>query len=157
LIGDVVETEVQLVKDYGVIVKVLDQEEVTTGFIINTQTTSKKIKPGQKIRCRVLDVDPIKKMADLSEKLGEVKTSKRDVKVGEEFKAIVELNKESFVILSLKSDKSKIGFCILHNFNRDDVDDKNPQIGDEMEVRVAGKRNGVIEFVPSAKKTMKSN
>lgn len=113
LIGDVVETEVQLVKDYGVIVKILDQEEVTTGFIINTQTTSKKIKPGQKIRCRVLDVDPVKKMADLSEKLGEVKTSKRDVKVGEEYKAIVELNKESFVIVSLKPDKSKIGFCIL--------------------------------------------
>lgn len=157
LIGNVVEAEVQLVKDYGVIVKILDQEEVTTGFIINAQITSKKIKPGHKMRCRVLDVDPVKKMADLSEKLGEVKTSKRDVKVGEEFKAVVELNKESFVIVSLKSDKSKIGFCILQNFNRDDIDDKNPQIGDELEVKVTGKRNGIIEFIPAPKKVKKPN
>lgn len=122
-IGQTVKADVQLVKDYGVIVKISGNDELATGFIINAQTSSKKFKPGHSIKCRVLDVDPTKKMADLSEKLGDVKEGKKkEAKVGDEHKAIVELNKDSFVVMSLKSDRSKIGFCILHNFNKDDIE-----------------------------------
>jgi len=140
-----------LVKDYGVIVKISDNDELSTGFIINSQTISKKYKQGQKIKCRVLDIDPTKKMADLSEKLAEGKSGKKEPKVGDECKVVVELNKDSFVVVSLKQNRSKIGFCILQSFNRDDLDFKAPEIGDELDARVVGFREGVMEVVEARK------
>lgn len=74
-VGSEVDAEVQLVKDYGIIAKIKAEEEslVQTGFIMNDQKSKQKYKQGQALRCRVLDIDPIKNIADLSEKLIDVK------------------------------------------------------------------------------------
>lgn len=71
-IGQKVKVEVQLVKDYGLIVAV---DSTFTGFIVNDQTSSKKeYKAGQSIEAIVLDVDYDKKIIDLSEKLVSAKS-----------------------------------------------------------------------------------
>jgi len=87
-IGQAVEAQVQLVKDYGVIVQIAGESEaggVQTGFIMNDQKSSHKYKQGQTLSCKVLDIDPVKKIADLSEKLASTKASKgaeKKLKVG---------------------------------------------------------------------------
>lgn len=67
-----------MVKDYGIIAKIARPNEeakdgeAPTGFIINEQRKSndkKQYKVGQKLACCVLDVDPVKRIVDLSEKL----------------------------------------------------------------------------------------
>jgi hypothetical protein len=63
----------------------------------------------------VLDVDPVKKIADLSEKT--FKKSEKEVKVGSSCKAIVELNKDSYVICSMKNNRRKFGICVMQNLN----------------------------------------
>jgi len=68
------------------------------------------------LKCRVLDIDPVKKIADLSEKLGNSKTlksSNKEFKSGSETKAIVELNKDNYLITTLKNDRSKICLCVV--------------------------------------------
>ena len=62
-------------KDYGIIAKIKAEETSTvqTGFIMNDQKAHSKYKQGQSLRCRVLDIDPVKKIADLSEKLMDIK------------------------------------------------------------------------------------
>lgn len=77
-IGDVVEATVQLVKDYGIIGQIATEgeqgegEQAMTGFVVNEQrkfTDKKHYKVGQKMKCCVLDIDPVKRIVDLSEKL----------------------------------------------------------------------------------------
>ena len=87
---------------------------------MNDQKAGTKYKQGQTLSCVVLDIDPVKNIADLSEKLLCVKTKDHEVKVGKTYKALVELNKESYLILSIKNNRKKLGICILQNFNQDD-------------------------------------
>ena len=49
----------------------------------------------------------------------DVKTKAGVVAEKSNCKAVVELNKESYLILSIKNNRSKIGFCMLSNFNSD--------------------------------------
>jgi translation initiation factor 2 alpha subunit (eIF-2alpha) len=63
------------------------------------------------LKCVVLDVDPLKKIADLSEKT--FKKSDKEIKVGSTCRAIVELNKDSYVICSFKNNRGKFGACII--------------------------------------------
>jgi hypothetical protein len=65
------------------------------------------------LQCLVLDIDPVKKIADLSEKIVTAKNKGQEVKVGQTQKAIVELNKESHLVLSMKNNRRAIGVCIL--------------------------------------------
>lgn len=65
-VGQTVIAEVQLVKDYGLIVNVDSQY---TGLIVNEHKSGTKYKAGKKIDCVVLDIDAEKKIIDLSEKL----------------------------------------------------------------------------------------
>ena len=65
------------------------------------------------MQCLVLDIDPVKKIADLSEKIVTAKNKGQEVKVGQTQKAIVELNKESHLVLSMKNNRRAIGVCIL--------------------------------------------
>ena len=88
------------------------------------------------IKCIVIDVDPSKRIADLSEKLVSVKSKSEKVKVGSTCKAIVELNKDSYLIASLKNNRKSIGICMMNNFNMDDLNLDNSNIGDEIEVQV---------------------
>jgi len=105
----------------------------------------------------VLDVDPIKKIADLSEKSTNIKSSKssdKELQRGSQCKAIVELNKDAYLIVSIKSDRSKICLCIMSNFNQDDATNPSQglQIGDEIDVKVVGKNeSGLYELVPIVK------
>jgi len=49
---------------------------------MNDQKSKQKYKQGQALRCKVLDIDPIKNIADLSEKLIEAKSSDKELKEG---------------------------------------------------------------------------
>ena len=74
----------QLVKDYGLIIKIKSASDQHTGFIVNEQKqkAEKAYKAGEtNLSCVVLDVDHEKKIVDLSERLYSVeesKTSKKD-------------------------------------------------------------------------------
>ena len=70
------------------------------------------------VNCIVLDIDSEKKIVDLSERLYSAEESKqKKAKKGEEGnsyqKAVVELNKEQYLVVSLKSDRTSIGVCLL--------------------------------------------
>ena len=127
---------------------------------MNDQKKDKKYKQGQAIKCRVLDIDPVKNIADLSEKLIDVKSKTASIEKGAKVKAIIELNKESYLIVSIKSNRSKIGFCMLTNFNSDQT--SNPhvglQIGEEIEVEVVTKNSmGFYELVPAVQADAKKS
>ena len=82
------------------------------------------------------------------------KNEGKELQVGAQCKAIVELNKETYLIASIKSDRSKICLCIMSNFNKDDATNPSQslQIGDEIDVKVVGKNeSGLYELVPFAK------
>lgn len=96
-----------MVKEYGLILKVSEQY---TGFIINELIKSdKKFKPGASIEATLLDIDCDKKMLDLSERVV-IKDTKS---VKDKSKAVVELTKDSYMIVSLKSDRQKFGVVLL--------------------------------------------
>jgi len=117
-LGQEIDAQVQLVKDYGIITQI-EGENVQTGFIINDHKGAHgKYKQGQAVKCVILDVDPVKKIADLSEKT--FKKSDKEIQVGSSCKAIVELNKDSYLICSLKNNRRKFGICIMQNLNQDD-------------------------------------
>lgn len=84
--------------------------EQYTGFIINELIKSdKKFKPGASVEATLLDIDCDKKMLDLSERVV-IKDTKS---VKDKSKAVVELTKDSYMIVSLKSDRQKFGVVLL--------------------------------------------
>lgn len=103
------------------------------------------------IKCIVIDVDPSKRIADLSEKLVSVKSKSEKVKVGSTCKAIVELNKDSYLIASLKNNRKSIGICMMNNFNMDDLNLDNSNIGDEIEVQVVANSEQGLQLIPAVK------
>lgn len=112
--GETVAAHVSLAKDYGNIVGV-EKYPGLTGFILTEHLTQKKeYKEGQKLNCVVLDIDFEKEILDLSEKLAEKKTEGKvagsgSVKVAHQYRAIVELNKEDYLLISFKQSKGQIG------------------------------------------------
>lgn len=111
-IGNRVKATVQLVKDYGLIVA-LDGSDLT-GFIVNEQkSTGKTYKVGTTLECVVLDIDTEKKIVDLSERLVESSEPTEKGKPKEIQKAFVELSKENYMIISMKSNRKIIGVCVL--------------------------------------------
>jgi ribosomal protein S1 len=95
---------VSLAKEYGNIVGV-EKFPSLTGFILTEHLVPKKdYKEGQKINCVVLDMDFEKEILDLSERLAEKGSEKNPgtVKVGHQYRATVELNKEDYLLLSFK-------------------------------------------------------
>jgi len=100
-IGEKVTATVQLVKDYGLILAIKDHDDVT-GFIINEQKASgKQYKVGSEIECVVLDIDTSKMIVDLSERL--LTTKKKEKAASSSQKAFVELNKEQYLVITLKN------------------------------------------------------
>ena len=72
-VGERVDAQISLVKDYGNIVSV-EKYPGLTGFILSEQLVGKKeYKEGQIIKCVVMDIDFEKEIMDLSEKLAEAK------------------------------------------------------------------------------------
>jgi translation initiation factor 2 alpha subunit (eIF-2alpha) len=108
---------VQLVKDYGLIVAIEKYADLT-GFVVNEQKLSpdKQYKEGQKLDCIVLDCDTEKAIVDLSERLSTSKQSEESSKKSAQ-KAFVEVVKDQYLVVTLKSNRSKVVACILHPFN----------------------------------------
>lgn len=88
-------------------------------------------------------MDPVKEIADLSEKLASfvAKAGEKEIKEGIQVKAIVELNKEAqgYIIVSLKGNRSKIGIFLLNNLSSEEKEDSNLQLGNEVDVKIVGK------------------
>lgn len=74
-----------------------------------------------KLNCLVLDIDFEKEILDLSEKLSEKTTSNQTIKVGNQYKVTVELNKEDYLLVSFKQSKQSIGLLMMQNLNNDQV------------------------------------
>lgn len=74
-----------------------------------------------KLNCLVLDIDFEKEILDLSEKLAEKTTSNQTIKVGNQYKVTVELNKEDYLLVSFKQSKQSIGILMMQNLNNDQV------------------------------------
>lgn len=74
-----------------------------------------------KLNCLVLDIDFEKEILDLSEKLAEKTTSNQTIKVGNQYKVTVELNKEDYLLVSFKQSKQSIGLLMMQNLNNDQV------------------------------------
>jgi len=73
-----------------------------------------------------MDIDLEKEIMDLSERLLEKSSSKsQTVKKGQNVKAIVELNKEDYLIVSFKQNRKQIGLLQMQPFNNDKVPNPN--------------------------------
>ena len=148
MIGQKVQAKVQLVKDYGLILDIVGSSGSMTGFIVNEQKLKqdKSYKVGEKISdLVVLDIDFEKKIVDLSERLTVNEESKqakkKDAQQGGFQKAVVELNKEQYLVVSLKADRSKIGVCVLHGLSAESHSIyQRYSIGDEIDVKVIGSK-----------------
>ena len=118
-LGMQVTAKVQLVKDYGLILSVDGFQDDLTGFIANEQlATRKQYKIGTSISCIVLDVDTDKKIIELSERLTtDGATKDIQTKLKDNVKAIVEMNNERYLVVTLKNQRSTIGVCLLQDLN----------------------------------------
>ncbi len=137
---------VQLVKEYGLILKV---SEDYTGFIINEQQKSgKTFKEGASIEGTLLDIDCDRKMLDLSERVI------KDAKAGKDkSKAVVELTKDSYMIVSLKQNRQKFGVCLLQeSLNRHFMQPEYEQyhVGDEIDIKVVREEDDFLLALPKA-------
>lgn len=86
-----------------------------------------------------MDIDLEKEIMDLSERLVEKHSSKsQPVKEGQTVKAIVELNKEDYLIVTFKQNRKQVGLLQLQPFNNDKRPQPNEkyQIDDEIDVQV---------------------
>ena len=104
-----------------------------------------------KLNCLVLDIDFEKEILDLSEKLAEKTTSNQTIKIGNQYKVTVELNKEDYLLVSFKQSKQSIGLLMMQNLNNDQVPCPNGkyQTGDELEVKVTSiTEDGFILTIP---------
>lgn len=99
-----------------------------------------------------MDIDFEKEILDLSERLAEKQSaSSAQVKVGSQYKVVVELNKEEYLLVSFKQSKSSIGLLMMQSLNGDQVPNPNEkyQVGDEVEVKVISvTENGFVLTVP---------
>ena len=109
------------------------------------------------MQCIVLDVDPSKRIADLSEKLTTVKTKSAKPQVNFIQKAIVELNKDQYLIVSMKSSRKTLGICMANNFNNDSLSPESFSIGDEIEVLVTDNSSNLLQLIQSVKKEAKKS
>ena len=109
------------------------------------------------MQCIVLDVDPSKRIADLSEKLTTVKTKTAKPQVNFIQKAIVELNKDQYLIVSMKSSRKTLGICMTNNFNNDSLSPESLSIGDEIEVLVTDNSSNLLQLIQSVKKEAKKS
>jgi ribosomal protein S1 len=126
---------------------------------LNDHKIGGKYKAGQKLTCRVLDVDSVKKIADLkelpkgTEDQGQIKTK---FKADQKHKVVVELIKDDYLIVSFKNSRATLGICLAKNFNQDS-DSQDIQIGDEVEAQVnkLNKEGGFYELIQVPKETKK--
>lgn len=101
-----------------------------------------------------MDIDFEKEIVDLSEKIAEKSSKKakeQPIKKGSQQKAVVELNKEHYLIVSYKSNPNQFGLVMCQSFNSDESENPNEKysIGDEIDVQVIEEtESGFILNVP---------
>lgn len=86
----------------------------------------------------MLDVDNDKQMLDLSERLCSV-DKKDKSKLKENSKAIVEVIKENYMIVSLKQNRTSLAVCLLQQSINDmhmSVEYEKYSVGDEIEIKL---------------------
>jgi predicted RNA-binding protein with RPS1 domain len=92
-----------------------------------------------------------KELLDLSEKLAEPAKQPAQIKSGHQYRVIVELNKDDYVLVSFKQNRQAIGLIMMQNLNNDQVPNPNAALnmGDELEVKVLEQAdNGYFLAVP---------
>lgn len=86
----------------------------------------------------MLDVDNDKQMLDLSERLCSVDKNDKS-KLKENSKAIVEVIKENYMIVSLKQNRTSLAVCLLQQSINDmhmSVEYEKYSVGDEIEIKL---------------------
>lgn len=129
-IGCVVEGKINEAKDFGVVISFEKYSDVF-GFITQYQLSGKTLETGSTIKAIVLDVSKSERLVDLSLKPEFVEGSKKDVcvakkkrrreskefKVHETVKAVVELVKEDYLVVSLPEHNFSIGYAAVADYN----------------------------------------
>lgn len=135
--------------------------DTKTGFILNDHKLSSKYKIGQKLVCRVLDIDTQKKIADLKELpkgTAAEEPNLKKIKVDSKQKVVIELNKDEYFVVSFKNQRHVLGLCLASNFNQD-AEASGLQIGDEIEVLVNqwNEQGRFFELIQVPKEEKKKN
>ena len=68
--------------------------------------------------------------------------TKKEFKLDQRQKGIVELNKDGYLVVSLKASRAALGVCLNNNFNQDQDSQTNFEIGEEIEVIAIKKSKG---------------
>jgi hypothetical protein len=118
---------VKMAKDSYILVGSSSESQAVTGFVVEDHCSKEpqKYKAGEQVLCRVLDIDYEKKLADLSQvvsnhqnpPINSILKQSAKYPVNEAEKAVVELNKESYLIVSLKKNRNMLGLVNLEAMN----------------------------------------
>jgi len=117
-IGDVVTVKVKSQETYGTLFA--HKGSKYSGFATLEHTKNNELKPGKEVTAVILDIDDSKKLMDLSLKPSLIK-SRQQAATGalavaallqkkKDIKADIELVKESYLVVSIPSHESVIGF-----------------------------------------------
>ncbi|KAL6534583.1 hypothetical protein OROGR_013258 [Orobanche gracilis] len=135
-ICSIIEGKVHEIKDYGVVISFEEHNDVY-GFISHYQLAGTIVESNSVIRAAVLDVSKIERLVDLSLKPDFINRAKKEssrsktlkkkqkrkreaneeLEVNQTVNAKVEIVKENYLVLSLPSYNSTIGYASLSDYN----------------------------------------
>jgi len=117
-VGDVVTVKVKSQETYGTLFA--HKGSKFSGFATLEHSKNNELKPGQEVTAVILDIDDSKKLMDLSLKASLIKTRQQAatgvpavatlLQKKKVFRADIELVKESYLVVSIPSHESVIGF-----------------------------------------------
>ncbi|CAN6476370.1 unnamed protein product [Victoria cruziana] len=133
MVGSMVEGEVQELKEFGVVVSFKEYRDLV-GFITKHHLDGKNVEIGSSVQAVVIDISKVDSIVDLSlkpsliqgcqKKASERSHSKKrprgtgkDVALGHTVNAVVELIKDSYLVLSLPEHGHAIGYALLSDYN----------------------------------------
>ncbi|EFJ26760.1 hypothetical protein SELMODRAFT_451253 [Selaginella moellendorffii] len=116
-IGELVEADVQEVKDYGIILNLKDNADVV-GFATHYQSDS-PVEVGAAVKACILDVVKTDGIVDLSlqKKMLKFKKTKAVLQLHQRVEVVVELVKDEYLVLSLPKFGNSIGFASTRDYN----------------------------------------
>ncbi|XP_021753643.1 rRNA biogenesis protein RRP5-like isoform X2 [Chenopodium quinoa] len=132
-VGSVVEGRINEAKDFGVVISFEKYSDVF-GFISQHQMGGKTLETGSTVRAVVLDVSKSERLVDLTLKPEFVEKSERNAcaatvakkkrkreskefKLHETVKAVVEVVKEDYLVLSLPEHNYSVGYAAVTDYN----------------------------------------
>ncbi|EFJ26457.1 hypothetical protein SELMODRAFT_451250 [Selaginella moellendorffii] len=116
-IGELVEADVQEVKDYGIILNLKDNADVV-GFATHYQSNS-PVEVGAAVKACILDVVKTDGIVDLSlqKRMLKFKKTKAVLQLHQRVEVVVELVKDEYLVLSLPKFENSIGFASTRDYN----------------------------------------